>query len=190
MFNEFLKKIKWDSITVAVAAIVMGILCLVMPTGIGNVLCIAFGCLLIATSVVLFVKLVTFNGFFGANLLISAVVTFLSGVFCLVYPGILQSVLTVLFGLFIVIDSLASLSDAILCAKAKTEGWVVLFILSFITACLGVVVMFSTFETVMVFAGVSLIIEGVRRLIITLAYSRKIRDAKKIVLGDDITDMK
>lgn len=190
MFNEFLKKLKWDSLTVAIAAIVMGILCVVMPTGIGDVLCIAFGCLLIATSIVLFVRLFTFNGLFGANLLISAVVSFISGIFCLVYPGVLQSVLTVLFGLFILIDSLASLSDAILCAKAQTKGWVLLFILSLITACLGVAVMFSTFETVMIFAGVSLIFEGVERLVITLIYSHKIKEAKKIVLGDDITDMK
>lgn len=190
MLNDFLKKIKWDSLTVAIAAIVMGILCLVMPTGIGNVLCIVFGCLLIFSGVVMFVKMTSLSWVLGANLLIPTVVTIISGIFCLVYPGVLQSVLTVLFGLFIIIDSLASLSDAIVCAKAKTEGWVWLLILSIITACLGVVVMFSTFETVMIFAGISLIIEGVKRLVITLTCSRKIKEAKKIVLGDDITDMK
>ena len=39
--------------------------------------------------------------------------------------------------------------------------------------------MFSTFETVMIFAGCSLIIEGVKRFVLTLSFSHKIRQAKK-----------
>ena len=109
----------------------------------------------------------------------AAAVMLILGIFCLVYTSTLQSILTVLFGIFIFVDSMTSLTDSILCAKAKIKGWWVLFVLSILTACLGVCVVFSNFDTVIIFAGCSLIIEGLRRLVTTLVFSHKIKQAKK-----------
>ena len=39
--------------------------------------------------------------------------------------------------------------------------------------------MFSTFDTVVVFAGCSLIVEGVRRLVVTFVFNKRIKEAKK-----------
>lgn len=175
----FFKKVKWDSIIIATLTIVFGILCVAMPTRAGDVLCIVFGAMLLTMSVALFVRFFTVDRFFGANLLIAAAVMLILGIFCLVYTSTLQSILTVLFGIFIFVDSMTSLTDSILCAKAKIKGWWILFVLSILTACLGVCVIFSTFDTVMIFAGCSLIIEGLRRLVTTLVFSHKIKQAKK-----------
>lgn len=175
----FFKKVKWDSIIIATLTIVFGILCVVMPTRAGDVLCIVFGAMLLTMSVALFVRFFTVDRFFGANLLIAAAVMLILGIFCLVYTSTLQSILTVLFGIFIFVDSMTSLTDSILCAKAKIKGWWVLFVLSILTACLGVCVVFSNFDTVIIFAGCSLIIEGLRRLVTTLVFSHKIKQAKK-----------
>lgn len=175
----FFKKVKWDSIIIATLTIVFGILCVAMPTRAGDVLCIVFGAMLLTMSVALFVRFFTVDRFFGANLLIAAAVMLILGIFCLVYTSTLQSILTVLFGIFIFVDSMTSLTDSILCAKAKIKGWWVLFVLSILTACLGVCVVFSNFDTVIIFAGCSLIIEGLRRLVTTLVFSYKIKQAKK-----------
>lgn len=175
----FFKKVKWDSIIIATLTIVFGILCVAMPTRAGDVLCIVFGAMLLTMSVALFVRFFTVDRFFGANLLIAAAVMLILGIFCLVYTSTLQSILTVLFGIFIFVDSMTSLTDSILCAKAKIKGWWVLFVLSILTACLGVCVVFSNFDTVIIFAGCSLIIEGLRRLVTTLVFSHKIKQAKK-----------
>lgn len=175
----FFKKVKWDSIIIATLTIVFGILCVAMPTRAGDVLCIVFGAMLLTMSIALFVRFFAVDRFFGANLLIAAAVMLILGIFCLVYTSTLQSILTVLFGIFIFVDSMTSLTDSILCAKAKIKGWWVLFVLSILTACLGVCVIFSNFDTVMIFAGCSLIIEGLRRLVTTLVFSHKIKQAKK-----------
>ena len=175
----FFKKVKWDSIIIATLTIVFGILCVAMPTRAGDALCIVFGAMLLTMSVALFVRFFTVDRFFGANLLIAAAVMLILGIFCLVYTSTLQSILTVLFGIFIFVDSMTSLTDSILCAKAKIKGWWVLFVLSILTACLGVCVVFSNFDTVIIFAGCSLIIEGLRRLVTTLVFSHKIKQAKK-----------
>lgn len=183
--KEFFKKVKWDSIIISTLTIVLGILCVVMPNRIADVLCIVFGCSLIAMSIALFVRYFAFDIILGQHILISAVVMCISGVFCLIYPNSLQNILTVLFGIFIVVDSISTIEDSIYCAKANIKGWLVLMILSMLTLVLGIAVMFSTFDTVMIFAGCSLIIEGVKRLVLTLVYSHKIKTAKKQILNNN-----
>lgn len=177
--KKFFKKCKWDSIIISVLSIVLGIVCIVMPNRSADVLTIVFGCTLIAIGITLFVRFVSFDIVLGDRISMFAILMIILGVFCLIYPSTIQGILTVLFGLYIVVDSASTLNDSIYCARAKTKGWLVLFILSLLTMVLGVAVMFSNFETVMIFAGISLIIEGIEHFVVTVVYSHKINEAKK-----------
>ena len=177
--KEFFKKLKWDSIIVSLLTIAIGVLCIVMPSEAGDVLLIIFGAMLIAIGATLFVRFFTTDRLFASHIMIMAVVSIVLGVTCLVQRSALQSILTILLGLYIVIDSLSSIGDSVYLCKAKVSGWFILFLLSLLSCGLGVVVMFSTFDTVMIFAGVSLLIEGVKRFTLTLTFSNKIRSARK-----------
>lgn len=177
--KEFFKKLKWDSIIVSLLTIAIGVLCIVMPSEAGDVLLIIFGAMLIAIGATLFVRFFTTDRLFASHIMIMAVVSIVLGVMCLVQRSALQSILTILLGLYIVIDSLSSIGDSVYLCKAKVSGWFILFLLSLLSCGLGVVVMFSTFDTVMIFAGVSLLIEGVKRFTLTLTFSNKIRSARK-----------
>lgn len=172
-------KIKWDSILISLFTITIGILCTVLPSQSADALCIVFGILLITMGITIGVRYFVCDRLFGTHLLILSIIMLVSGIFCLVYPDTIQGILTLLFGIYIVIDSLQALSDSIYCAKSHTRGWLVLFILSLCTTILGIAVMFSTFESVMIFAGISLIIEGTRNFVMTLVFSHKIKEAKK-----------
>lgn len=185
-FKSWLKKIKWDSILVSIFTVLIGVLCVAMPTESGNVLCIIFGCSLIVMGVVYLAKYFAFEILIAEHLLILSIIMIISGVFCLIYPGAVKSVLTILFGLYIVIDSLSSLSDSMFCARSHIAGWIFLVIISVLTLGLGIAVMFSSFETVIIFAGISLIIEGIKRFVITLTFSKKIKQAKKQLKENDI----
>ena len=177
--KEFFKKLKWDSIIVSLLTIAIGVLCIVMPSEAGDVLLIIFGAMLIAIGATLFVRFFTTDRLFASHIMIMAVVSIVLGVMCLVQKSALQSILTILLGLYIVVDSLSSIGDSVYLCKAKVSGWFILFLLSLLSCGLGVVVMFSTFDTVMIFAGVSLLIEGVKRFTLTLTFSNKIRSARK-----------
>lgn len=177
--KEFFKKLKWDSIIVSLLTIAIGVLCIVMPSEAGDVLLIIFGAMLIAIGATLFVRFFTTDRLFASHIMIMAVVSIVLGVMCLVQRSALQSILTILLGLYIVVDSLSSIGDSIYLCKAKVSGWFILFLLSLLSCGLGVVVMFSTFDTVMIFAGVSLLIEGIKRFTLTLTFSTKIRSARK-----------
>ncbi len=183
--KNFFKKAKWDNIIISILTLAIGILCVVMPNRAGDVLCIVFGVFLIAMGVALFTRYFVVGEIFGQHLIALSIVAIVMGTFCLVYPESLKDILTVLFGLFIVIDSVSSIADSIYCARAKIKGWVVLFVLSIATAVLGVVVMFATFDAVMIFAGISLIVDSIESLVLTIIFSRKIKQAKKQIFDDN-----
>lgn len=183
--KNFFKRIRWESIIVAAFTIAIGILCIAMPENSANVLCIVFGCSLIVMGGSLLIRYMVVDHFLGASLLIISVTMIISGIFFLIYPATIQSVLTILFGLFIVVDAISTMADSIYCGRAGVTGWWVVFVISILTTCLGIAVMFSNFNTVIIFAGIALIVEGATRLITTLLFSHKLKKAKKVLLDKE-----
>lgn len=188
--KKFFTKLKWENIIAAILAIVVGVLFIILPKDSADVLCLIAGILLIFAGSFTLVAYI-FSGFFlGAHLLIVGIMLILLGTFCLTNPENIMEVLTVLFGLYIVIDGTTSIVDSVYCAKAKIKGWGLLLVLAILSIGLGTVVMFSTFDTIMIFAGCSLIIDGVCDIIETIVFSHKIKEAKKKLLeGSKIIDI-
>lgn len=189
--KKFFTKLKWENIIAAILAIVVGVLFIILPKDSADVLCLIAGILLIFAGSFTLVAYI-FSGFFlGAHLLIVGIMLILLGTFCLANPENIMEVLTVLFGLYIVIDGTTSIVDSVYCAKAKIKGWGLLLVLAILSIGLGTAVMFSTFDTIMIFAGCSLIIDGVCDIIETIVFSHKIKEAKKKLLeGSKIIDIK
>lgn len=188
--KKFFTKLKWKNIIAAILAIVVGVLFIILPKDSADVLCLIAGILLIFAGSFTLVAYI-FSGFFlGAHLLIVGIMLILLGTFCLANPENIMEVLTVLFGLYIVIDGTTSIVDSVYCAKAKIKGWGLLLVLAILSIGLGTAVMFSTFDTIMIFAGCSLIIDGVCDIIETIVFSHKIKEAKKKLLeGSKIIDI-
>ena len=188
--KKFFTKLKWENIIAAILAIVVGVLFIILPKDSADVLCLIAGILLIFAGAFTVVAYI-FSGFFlGAHLLIVGIMLILLGTFCLTNPENIMKVLTVLFGLYIVIDGATSIVDSVYCAKAKIKGWGLLLVLAILSIGLGTAVMFSTFDTIMIFAGCSLIIDGVCDIIETIVFSHKIKEAKKKLLeGSKIIDI-
>ena len=181
--NELKKQFKlakWDSILISAIVIAVGVLWIAMPDRSADVLCVVFGCSLLAIGITVFVKSVLYGGLFTSTAIVLSISLTVTGIFCLVNPYVIQSILTVLFGLFILLDSAQGLADGIDCARAGISGWVILVITSALSMVLGIIIMFyTTFESVMIITGIALIVEGVRRLVITLTFSAKVNKAKK-----------
>ena len=175
------RRCKWDSILAAVLAIIVGILFIALPATSANVLCAVAGVLLIVIGIFAIAAFVAGGFLFGGASLIMGVAFLLSGLFFLIHPELIKGILTVLFGIFIVADGTATMVDSVYCAKAHVKGWFWLLLLSAISIVLGCVVTFGTFDTVMMFAGISLVVDGIGDLIITLFFSHKIKEAKKTI---------
>lgn len=176
------KKIKLDSIFIAIFTIALGILCAVMPMQAGEALCIIFGAVLITIGLIFLFKFFTVDRLLGNHLLVMAILTIMLGIVCLVYTEFVQQILGVALGVFIVVDSALLITDS----SAKDAGWLTILILSIITACLGVYIIVAPSYAPMLFIGCSLILDGIKRLVITIIISCKIKKAKKQITKDVI----
>lgn len=188
--KKFFQKFKVESIIAGILAIVVGILFVVLPESSYQVLCTVAGVLLIVGGIVTIICFIAYGGLFAGHLLILGISLFLSGIFCLVYPEIVRGILTIVFGIYIIVDGATSVVDSVYCARARISGWFILLLLSLVTICLGTIVMFGDFDTIMIFAGCSLIIDGVCDIVEICVFSHKVREAKKRIIDEtNIIDM-
>lgn len=176
--KSILKKLKWESVTMALVAIVVGIVFVAAPSASAKVLCYVAGTMLIIAGVLCFVR------FFTARLalpgfMVYGIMLMLAGIFCCVRPDIVAGIITVGFGAYLVLDGAFKLRDGIqYTAKGIRGGWI-MFLLSAVTVVLGIVVMFGTFDSVVTLAGISLIVDGVVDLATAAYFGIYARKAKK-----------
>lgn len=179
--RKSLNKCKWDSYIIAILSVAVGVLAIIFPNETGGIVCLVAGIALIVSGVAMFVRFLAYGGFlFGGYPLILSITNIALGVFCLAYPELIKGILTVLFGIFIIVDSAEAMAESLEVSRVHMPGWFCMFLLSLITAILGVLVMFfSTFDTVVIFAGISLVVDGVRNFITTAVFSSKVKKARK-----------
>ena len=175
----YFKALKWRSLIVAFSAILLGLLFILTPQASADVICYVAGILLLASGIAAVISYLASGRLFGSYALVSGIVLLVCGVFCLLRPEIIQGLLTVLFGVFLVIDGMMTLQDGVDCARARRAGWWVPALLGAVTIALGCVVLFGKFDSIMLLAGISLIADGVFDLIVTLAFSKRIRTARE-----------
>ena len=175
----YFKALKWRSLIVAFSAILLGLLFILTPQTSADVICYVAGILLLASGIAAVISYLASGRLFGSYALVSGIVLLVCGVFCLLRPEIIQGLLTVLFGVFLVIDGMMTLQDGVDCARARLAGWWVPALLGTVTIALGCVVLFGKFDSIMLLAGISLIVDGVFDLLVTFAFSKRIRTARE-----------
>ena len=179
--KKFLEKVKIDRIASAIVAIIIGIMFVVLPNESTNILCLICGIMLIIGGALAITYFALYGFLAQGRALVIGTALLVVGILCLVKPGTVTSVLTIIFGIYIIIDGASTLIDSLCCAKAKISGWILLLIFSVLLITLGVIVMFGSFDTVMIFAGISLIVDGVFDIISISVFSHRIKDAKEKV---------
>lgn len=175
----YFKALKWRSLIVAFSAILLGLLFILTPQTSADVICYVAGILLLASGIAAVISYLASGRLFGSYALVSGIVLLVCGVFCLLRPEIIQGLLTVLFGVFLVIDGMMTLQDGVDCARTRLAGWWVPALLGAVTIVLGCVVLFGKFDSIMLLAGISLIADGVFDLIVTFAFSKRVRTARE-----------
>lgn len=179
MLKEFLKKIKWESLFTALFAVVIGILFLCFPTSSSLVLCYAGGSIFLALGVIYCIRYIFGERIFGSYIFVFSLLLIVFGIFCLVNPSTIQAIITIVFGLFLLVDGIVKMQEGIELSRAYVKGWWSVVAIGIITISLGIVVIFGTFENVMIFAGISLIVDGICDAVTTLVFSSKIKKAEK-----------
>ena len=167
------KKLKWNLILMSLLYLGLGIFLLLVPGTALNVVCYALGAVVLICAVVQLVRYFAVErGIFQSQLtLISGLVCLALGAFLIIRSDIVVRILPIVFGLFVIFDSLGRIQNALELRRCNYESWKGFLALALLSVVLGVVMImnpFGTMETLVMAIGVILIVEGALNLLSAL----------------------
>lgn len=165
--REYLKNMKISFFLAAILYIVLGLVLLIWPDITGNLVCFAFGLVLLIYGVITIISFFVHDsrqGSFRLELFLGIVAAGVGLVF-LIRPDIVLSILPVVLGIYIVIDALLNLKRAIDLNRMGYPRWWVVLVLSLVSAVFGVLILcrplfladviFMVIGAVLVYSGIS-----------------------------------
>lgn len=181
LLKDFFRKIKWEALISSLFMIVIGVLFIVLPESSANVLCYVTGALFVVLGAILLLRFLSSGSMFGSPALILSLLLLFIGLLTLVRPELIQGIITIIFGIYLIADGAIQIQNAIECHRAKAQGtWAFVFSAG-LSLILGVLILLNTFTSVMIFCGISLVVDGIFDLIVTLVFSSRIKKAHKAV---------
>ena len=179
--KEFFRRIKWESLITALFAVIIGIVFLAVPEKSSTIVCYVAGVIFILLGAILLTRYLVTGLLFGSHLFVTSIILIALGILCLTKVDLVKSIYTVIFGIFLIADGLFKFKDGIDCASEHIKGSWSLFVVAVLSMILGFLVMFDTFDSVIVFAGISLIVDGVCDFVTTLVFSSHLRKTEKAI---------
>ena len=167
------KKLKWNLVFMSLLYVGLGVFLVMKPGTALNIVCYALGGVVLACAAVQLVRyFVVERGVFQSQLtLISGLVCLALGVFLLLRSDIVVSILPIVFGLFVIFDSLGRIQNALELRRCEYSSWKVFLLLAVLSVVLGIVMVvdpFGTMETLVMAIGIILIVEGAINLLSAL----------------------
>ncbi len=167
------KKLKWNLILMSILYLALGIFLLMVPGTALNIVCYALGGVVLACAAVQLIRYFAVErGVFQSQLtLISGLVCLGLGAFLIIRSDLVVRILPIVFGLFVIFDSLGRIQNALELRRCEYSSWKSFLLLAVLSIVLGIVMIldpFGTMETLVMAIGVILIIEGALNLLSAL----------------------
>lgn len=183
--RDRLKNLSVSFVLLSVLYVLLGLVLLIWPATVMDALCYLTGGILLLYGVISIVgfcreEMRTAGSFLT---LLLGIVAAAVGAVLLFQPTLFQSILTVILGLYILIDGLLNLKRAMELRRMEHMGWTLYLILSLITVVLGLVVVFRPMlaGTALVrLIGASLLYSGIADLWTLFQLSRWTKEYRKI----------
>ena len=133
------KKLKWNLILMSLLYLALGIFLLMVPGTALNVVCYALGGVVLACAAVQLVRyFVVERGVFQSQLtLISGLVCLALGAFLIIRSDVVVRVLPIVFGLFVIFDSLGRIQNALELRRCEYSSWKIFLLLAVLEGALN-----------------------------------------------------
>ena len=159
------KKLKWNLVLMSILYLGLGIFLLLVPGTALNIVCYALGGVVLACAAVQLIRYFAVErGVFQSQLtLISGLVCLGLGAFLIIRSDIVMRILPIVFGLFVIFDSLGRIQNALELRRCEYPSWKGFLLLAVLSIALGVIMIvdpFGTMETLVMAIGIILIVEG------------------------------
>ena len=177
--KEKFKNFRWDSIVIAIASIVLGIILIVFPEITLKTLGYAIGIGIIVLGVISIIFYLARESSDNLNRhdFLLGTVEIVIGICAIIKIAIIIDLLPIAMGIIIIISGCAKLQDTVDLLRAKTGNWIVLFIFSIICIGAGIVLIYNPFDSMkvlFVLIGVALTFSGATDIFRTIYLNKKI----------------
>lgn len=183
---QFFSRIKWAYVIISVFFLALGVLMIVRPDASFTVICRGLGIL-----TALFGAVRVLQYFLRTPQGVGQRYDLAGGLFCLLIAAALifrarevAAILSVIVGIFILIDSVFKLQVALDAHRTGVAAWGMMMILACISLLLGVLLVFDTFKgqaIVSIIMGCALIYDAVADLFTVFYVSRVVKGVKAAV---------
>lgn len=182
--REFIKNMKISYFLAAILYIVLGTILLVWPNTTGNIVCFAFGLLLLAYGIITIISFFVHDSRLGSFRfeLVLGIICAAVGLLFLLRPDIVLSIFPVILGIYIVIDALLNLKRALELHSMLYPRWWVALTLSLVSVALGVLILLRpgmTAEVLIMVIGVVFIYNGLSDLWALFMVNRVTKEFRK-----------
>ena len=135
------KKLKWNLVLMSILYLGLGIFLLLVPGTALNIVCYALGGVVLACAAVQLIRYFAVErGVFQSQLtLISGLVCLGLGAFLIIRSDIVMRILPIVFGLFVIFDSLGRIQNALELRRCEYPSWKGFLLLAVLSIALGVI---------------------------------------------------
>ncbi len=176
------KNFKREVLLLAAAMIVSGLLFIIFPESSVSIICYIIGVALVLWGVMRLVGYFNETAeIFGSFGLMQGLALMIGGIVIIARPQIISGMITTVFGIALIVDALLKLQYAFDLFKIKAKHWYIVLALAAVMAILGLLVIFNPFKAasvLAVFAGISLVCDGISDIASVLYISSVIKDVK------------
>lgn len=174
-----LKSIRNSLVFTSVLYVVLGVVLMVFPATALNLSCTLIGIVTLIYGAVRIVSYFRDGGTYSNRFdLFFGVVLAAVGVFLLVCPQFIVSLIPIALGIYILVDSFTAMKKALDMKALGFEKWWVSFLAAVLLAVFGMVMIFNPFGTMaslVVFIGAGFVFDGVYTLVNTMVADRIFR---------------
>lgn len=102
--KNFCKKVKWEALIASLFVIAIGILFVTLPESSAQIICYVAGAMFILLGVMLLLRYCFAYSLFGSYVLILSIMLMFVGLLTLIRPDLVQGIITIIFGIYLVAE--------------------------------------------------------------------------------------
>lgn len=188
--KSIIQDMKHNYFVNAIIMVVLGLILVIWPDILGNILCYILGGALILMGVFHLIGFVRGErlGFYNKFSMLMGIVLVLLGIWVCAKPHVVLSIIPVVVGIIILIHGLMDIQYTLEIKRVGNSKWWIGLIAAIITVVLGILLIlnpFAAYEVTMIIIGVAMLYDGCSDLVLLLfSYlaqkdtDRRVRDFK------------
>lgn len=189
------KQFSKSYIFISALYVVLGIVLLAWPTLSVQMICYGLAVAMIVIGIsygIMYFTKDNLEGFLQMDLVIG-IVCLAFGIFILLNPTFLSSVLPFAMGIILLLGAIVKIQSAFNMKKLRFRKWYLILICALVIGALGAVLLWNPFQEekyMILYIGICLILDGMTNLISLICIQTRLRKLKKIQKANPDIDLK